>query len=137
MTFLLPIIASDIDLFWPRIRHLIEKPLIKTDMIHDYLPDDIRDLCKSRDMQCWAAHDGHRIVCVAITQILVYPRRKVLGVPFVGAESGHMATWLQHLDAIKEFGREHDCEALRVWGRKGWERVLAPKTVRIEADIDL
>lgn len=127
---------DEIDEFWPLIRHLIEKPLIRTG-VKDFSPEDIRDAVKDRRMQCWIAHKDGKILVAAITQILCYPQRKVLGVPFVGAEKGFLDDWLIHMETLKDYGREKGCGAVRIWGRKGWLKVFDPDVERIEADIQL
>lgn len=122
---------------WPLIEPLIEKPLVRTGAIKDFHPADILELIKSQAMQCWLIYDDDEVLCVAITQILAYPRRKVLGIPFVGAKPGTIKRWLQHMDVMEAFAIEHGCTAIRGWGRKGWEKVMNPDVVRVEFDIEV
>ena len=137
MSYLAGISRDDIDQFWPRIVHLIAKPLVRTGAIKDYHPEDIRQFCKDGSMQCWLAHEDGQILAVGITQVIVYPQRRVLGVPFIGAEDGSINSWFEHLESLLEFAEEQGCEALRVWGRRGWERLLNPDNIGVEFDIEV
>lgn len=128
---------EEIDEWWPQIRHLVEKPLVRTGVIADFSPEDVRDLIRSGDMQCWIGHSDGKILVCGITEIMVYPRRKVLGIPFVGAEDGSIALWLAHIETLKDFARHHGCEIVRGWGRKGWVRALRPDHERVEFDIEV
>lgn len=136
-SYLFPVRPDEIDQFWPKIRHLIEKPLVRTKADRDFSPEDIREAIREGLMQCWIAHDGGTILVVAVTEILCYPRRKVLGIPFVGAETGSLDQWIDHMEAMKVYARENGCKAVRVWGRAGWVKVLNPDVTRLEADIEV
>ena len=136
-SFLFPIGGHEIDDFWPKIRHLIEKPLARTKADRDFAPEDVRQAIRDGTMQCWIAHDGENILVVGITEVLCYPRRKVLGIPFVGAERGTLDHWIDHMEAMKAYAREMGCSAIRVWGRDGWVKMLNPDVKRLEADIEV
>jgi len=137
MSYLYGVKAEEIDEFWPQIRHLVEKPLVRTGAIKDFAPEDVLNFIKNREMQCWVAHEEGKILAVGVTQVLVYPQRKVLGMPFVGAESNTIKAWLEHFATFEEFARSMDCECIRFWGRKGWERLFKPTDSRIEFDIEV
>ena len=78
-----------------------------------------------------------RLIAVFVTQMIKHPKRKILTIPYVGAENGTIDTWIEAMDTFKAFAKEHGCEAVRGWGRKGWEKVLKPDSVRIEFDIEV
>lgn len=136
-TWIVGLPADDAEQLWPDLAPLYAKALKRTGADKDYSTDDILTLVKSQDMQCWFVHDRLRVVCAVITQILVYPQRKVLGVVLVGALPGTIKSWLDHIEVMKNFARDHGCTALRGWGRKGWERALNPDVVRVEFDIEV
>lgn len=136
-SYLFPLRSDEIDAFWPKIGHLVEKPLTTPPEDRNYSIDDIRDALRSKDMQCWVAHDGQKILAVAITEVVCFPRRKVLYIPFVGAETGSIDLWLGHMEAMKAFAREMGCEAVRGGFREGWVRKLKPDTKRVEFEIQL
>ena len=81
-----------------------------------HAPDDIAAAVERGEMQAWVNNDS-----LVITEVVHYPRVSVVNIVIaVGKLSEVMA--LQ--PAIEEFAREHKCHALRMEGRKGWERVL-------------
>lgn len=129
--------ADEIDYWWDQVEPLIHKPLWRTGAIREYESDDILRFIKTRDMQCWIAHDGAEILAVGVTEIVQYPRRNVLAIVTVGAKNGSIDAWIDHLDTLKAFAERHDCGVIRAWGRKGWAKKLKPDAVRIEFDIEV
>ena len=137
MSHLFGVPSKDIDEFWPMVEPYVRAPLERTGTIKDMHPEDVLEAIRKSDMQCWVVHEDGQIICAVITQILVYPQRKVLGVPFAGAINGTMPKWVQHFEILKDFAKENGCGAVRTWGRKGWERVLQPDEARVEIDIEV
>ena len=107
------------------------------ELVKDYDTDYVYERVKDARMQCWIAHEDDRITAVFVTQVIKNPKRKILTIPYVGAENGTIDTWIEAIDTFKDFAKEHGCEAVRGWGRKGWEKVLKPDSVRIEFDIEV
>lgn len=134
---LIGIPAGEAEEWWPLCEPLIEKALTRTQAIDDFLPSDLLKAVQTRDMQLWVVHDGGSVLCAAMTEVLVFPRRKVLGLPFLGAKPGSFRHWLFYFDTIKAFAREQGCTAVRGWGRKGWEKWLDPYAVRVEFDCEV
>jgi len=128
---------DEIDLFWPHIIPLLDKPFVRMEIVKDYDTDYVLEQVKNHMMQCWIAHEDDKITAVFITQIVQHPKRKLLTIPYVGAINGTIKTWIDAMDTFKAFAKEKDCEAIRGWGRKGWEKVLKPSSVRIEFDIEV
>lgn len=128
---------DEIDAYWFLIHPLLMKPFVRMEINKDYDVEYVREQVKIGKMQCWIAHKDEKIQSVFITQVHAFPKRKVLSIPFVGAEKGTIDDWIEAIDTFKEFARAHDCEVIRGWGRKGWERVLKPDSVRIEFDIEV
>lgn len=67
-------------------------------------------------MQLWAGDHG-----CAVTEIVVYPRKKVLHVFLAG---GDMNQIIDFQESAAEFGRMNGCDKLTLAGRKGWTKVL-------------
>jgi len=128
---------DEIEMAWPLIQPLLEKPFVRMEILKDYDTEYVFDCLKDQTMQAWVAHDNDRITAVFVTQVNVFKKRKVLSIPFVGAEFGTIDTWIEAIDTFKEFAKANDCSAIRGWGRKGWEKVLKPDSVRIEFDIEV
>lgn len=119
-----------------RILELLHKALDKMPC-DDMTPEDIFEACMANSMQCWVAYSRDRIVGVMITSILIYPQRKVLGIHQLAADSWTLPKWMPYFERIKDFARAHDCDAIKFWGRPGWEKLLQPDILRIEGEIKL
>lgn len=128
---------NEIEPFWPYVKPFIEKAMRRTGVDKDYDPEFVLNQLLTNKMQCWVGHKDQEIRVVHVTAIDEYPKRRVLGIPFVGAVGGSIDEWIDHIEVFKEFAREHECQAIRGWGRKGWEKVLDPDVVRIEFDIEV
>lgn len=128
---------DEISVYWPHILPLLNKPFVRMELVKDYDTDYVYERVKDARMQCWIAHKNDQITAVFVTQVIENPKRKILTIPYVGAETGTIDTWIEAIDTFKAFAKENGCEAVRGWGRKGWERVLKPDSVRIEFDIEV
>jgi len=128
---------KEISVYWPYILPLLNKPFTRMEILKDYDTSYVLGEVKAKRMQCWIAHENDKITAVFVTQIINNPKRKILTIPYVGAESGTIDTWIEAMDVFKAFAKEHGCTAIRGWGRKGWEKVLKPDSVRIEFDIEV
>lgn len=79
--------------------------------------DDVIDGILSGRQQLWPAERG-----CAVTEIVVYPRKKVLHV-FLAA--GEMDQIIAMIDSAVEWGKTQGCTGMTIAGRHGWARVLA------------
>lgn len=96
-------------------RHHIEAALEYSGGTHSFA--DVEAGVLSGRMQIWPGKQS-----VAITEIVVYPRKKVLHVFLAG---GDMCELIGMIDSAARWGRTHGCTSLTMSGRKGWERVLS------------
>ena len=113
-----------------RCRPWIEAALEYSGGTHTF--DDVVDGVTSGRMQLWPAPRG-----CAVTEIVLYPRKKVLHVFLAG---GDMDQILDMIDSAAAWGRTQDCTALTLAGRLGWQRVLdkhgfTPVLVTMERNI--
>lgn len=99
---------------WPEVRDYLI-PAIERD--GNYSDEDVLTRIQMRDMQLWVMPNA-----AAVTQIHVYPRRKVLVIAYLGGSG--MSEWIEELmDTMEEYGRAMGCDCVDTYGRKGWERV--------------
>ena len=68
-------------------------------------------------MQFWPAERG-----CAVTEIVVYPRKRVLHVFLAG---GEMDQILDMIGDATEWSKGQGCTSMTIAGRHGWQRVLA------------
>jgi hypothetical protein len=78
---------------------------------------DIAHAVLKGTMQLWPGERG-----CAVTEIVVYPSKKVLHV-FLAA--GEMDQIVDMQESAEEWGKAQGCTAMTIAGRKGWSRVLA------------
>jgi len=95
-------------------RHWIEDALAYSGGTHGF--EDVRNAVSTGAMQIWPAAKG-----VAITEIVNYPRKRVLHI-FLAA--GEMDQLTDMIDAAVNWGRSQGCTGLTMAGRLGWRRVL-------------
>ncbi len=97
-----------------RCRPWIEAALEYSGGTHNF--DDVAEALASGKMQLWPAPKG----CI-VTEIVVYPRKKVLNV-FLGA--GELDQLMDmHKDVIA-WSKAQGCEAVTITGRYGWKKPL-------------
>ena len=78
--------------------------------------EDIAEGIIEGRMQLWPSPRG----CI-VTEIVVYPRKKVLNV-FLGG--GELDQLLDMHNDVTAWAKSHDCEALTITGRFGWKKPL-------------
>jgi hypothetical protein len=99
-----------------RCRPWIEAALEYSGGTHVY--QDIVDAVTEGRMQLWPAPRG-----CAVTEIVLYPRKKVLHV-FLAA--GEMDQLFDGIDDATKWAKGQGCTAITLAGRLGWQRVLKP-----------
>ena len=81
-----------------------------------HLFEDIAEAIADGRMQLWPAKDS----CL-VTEITVYPRKKVLHV-FLGG--GDLNEILGMHESVVQWAMAQGCESLTMTGRKGWVKAL-------------
>ena len=97
-----------------RCREWIESALGYSGGTHIF--EDIVQGVLEGKMQLWTGETG-----CAVTEIIVYPRKKVLHVFLAG---GDMSQIIDFEASALEFGRINGCTTMTLAGRKGWTKVL-------------
>ena len=102
-------------------RKWIQSALDKGGDTHDFV--DIVDGVQSGHMQLWSGERG-----CAITEILVYPNKKILHVFLAGGDNGHGIEQITDMhDSAVTFAKENGCEGMTISGRAGWKKILASR----------
>jgi hypothetical protein len=81
---------------------------------HDF--DDITKSVLSGEMQLWFGGDA-----AAITEIIVYPKKKSLHVFLAG---GNLDTLMEMYKSAAIWGGQVGCDVMTIAGRKGWQKVF-------------
>jgi hypothetical protein len=97
-----------------RCREWIESALDKGGNTHSFI--HIVDGVISGNMQLWSGPKG-----CAVTEIVVYPNKKVLHVFLAGGKLEQITD--MHEDAVK-WGKAQGCVGMSLAGRPGWKKAL-------------
>lgn len=104
--------------FWPHARDKIRAAIEATGLSSF---DDIEREVLSGDQLLWLAWDGKAILAAATTQ-LIKPFSKIC---VLTACAGYdRERWIPLLARIEQYAKDEGCSSLRIFGRRGWERVL-------------
>ena len=113
--------GENVEVWWS----LVQEYLI-TALEHglgEYSIEDIKESCKSKDMQLWVKMD-REVQGAFVTKIAKYPQKNLLCVILLGGDK--FQEWRDEADALlNAFGKEHNCEYIELFGRKGWKKMLA------------
>lgn len=115
------VLSDHIDIVWPDVAPILQKALDRAD--NRYLITDIYQAVVDKDMQLWVTFNHAGIVAAGITQIIQYPQKKILALPFVGGEE--MPKWIDSvMHDIELFAREKGCDGIDLLGRPGWKKFI-------------
>lgn len=109
-----------IEEYWPAARQLIRTAIEHENLSDFYL---IEKEVLEGDQLLWIAH-CNGIEAAATTRL----SRNVCTI--VACSGHHMERWQHLLGLIESYARAEKCKCVRLYGRKGWERVL--KDYRVE-----
>jgi len=73
-------------------------------------------------MQLWVATDENLIFAAMITELVKYPRKKVMRIIAIGGEG--MNRWMRFFPSLEAAALKAGCTGLETLGRKGWLKVL-------------
>lgn len=95
--------------------------------------EDVKERILDSRLQIWPAKRG-----CAVTEIVIYPRKKVLHVFLAG---GEMDQIIDMIDSAVAWSKTQGCTSMTIAGRRGWERVLAkygykPVMTVLEKELD-
>jgi len=114
------ILSKDVDMWWGYVDEYIKSALEYG--IDEYTSDDIRELCKNKQMQLWIKFDKN-VQGAFITQILKYPQMNILLVLLLSGKE--FKIWRNETDELlQRYGKENDCKYIELFGRKGWGNYL-------------
>jgi hypothetical protein len=87
-----------------------------------YTVDDIYNELSKGNQQLWIAYDD-KIYAAVITQIMYYPRKKVLTMHFAGGTE--LNKWIKPIISVfRSFAKDNNCDSIEAIGRKGWKKIF-------------
>lgn len=108
---------EELDAELERCRPWIEAALNYGGDTHSF--DDVVESVKKGAMQFWPANDA-----CAVTEIIPFPRKKVLHVFLAG---GNAETIVDMNESAESFAKMNGCSMISVVGRVGWKKALGTK----------
>lgn len=104
---------------WLHVKHLIRRAMLRTGLsTFDAVEYDV--LCGKGLL--WIVWNGESIECAATTALEVTERGKVCVLTACGGYG--MKRWLPLFPQIEAYAKQEGCICVRIFGRKGWSRVL-------------
>lgn len=104
---------------WPHARHLIKSAIDET-KLSDFA--EFEDEVLSGRQLLWLAISGKSIEAAATTHLTLVNGRKVC--VLTACAGHHRERWLSLMQRLEAFARAEGCAVMRIFGRKGWHRVL-------------
>ena len=73
-------------------------------------PEDFFEALTEGEMQLWVAIENKDIVASMVTQVVPYPRKRVLRIISIGGDG--MDRWIEHLPMVEEWALSMGCTSL-------------------------
>ena len=112
--------SDDVPYIWEKIHPHLE--LMEPHSEGELAPEDFYEAITNGDMQLWTAIKDNEIMASMVTQIVPYPRKRVLRIISIAGEE--MDGWIKNLPLIEDWALSVGCTSLECWGRKGWLKIL-------------
>lgn len=120
------VLSTDIDLVWDQCVPHLKRAIEYSD--EKYSLESIKNGLESRTMQLWVYMKGDIKACM-VTQLVNYPTKRVCLILFLGGSLMH--EWLRFMTLIEEWARSNHCEAIEIYGRPGWAKVLGWEQIHV------
>jgi hypothetical protein len=111
--------------FWPHVRGLILGAIKRTGLSSSA---DVEASILSGGSLLWIAWNGARIEAAASTRIAMTDSGKVC--TLVACGGGDRRRWMPMLGKLEIYAKAEGCSRVRIFGRKGWTRVLKNYAVK-------
>ena len=111
---------EDVAYIWEQVAPLLEK--VKEHSEGEAEPDDFLEALTHGDMQLWIATEDNGLHSIMVTQIAVYPQKKVLKI--ISMAGSDFPKLYEFNDMVESFATKTGCSSMELWGRKGWKKLL-------------
>lgn len=113
------VVSEFVHRIWVEVEPFIESALEYSD--GKYSASDIRTALICREMQLWV-YAGEKIEAVAVTQLQVFPKKRVCF--FVIVAGRHARNWLSEEKLILNWAKAHGCNSIEAFARPGWTKLV-------------
>lgn len=115
--------SSNIPKVWAEVKPLIDKALAHADGEMD--SSDVLTLLFKEQQILWVGFKDDGIFCAGTTEIVNYPKKRVLRIITFATKSGHdYDLWKDFIHTLEGFGQMCGCVSIEAWVRKGLARKL-------------
>jgi hypothetical protein len=88
-----------------------------------YTSDDIYSAITDYDYQLWVAYKDMVIKGAVVTNVVAYPRRKLLCMSFCGGYD--LKEWKDPmLNLLQRYAKDIGCDGIEATARKGWAKIF-------------
>lgn len=110
-----------VDTCWPQVETYLEGAAQYT---HGrYTASNIYDRIVEDDYVLWVAFEDDVILGAVVTNVMDYPQKKVLAMPYCGGVE--LSKWKDPMLAmLRKFAVQIGCQAIEATARKGWAKVF-------------
>ena len=112
-------LLDELLLQWPHVAGLLHRATVRTGC---YEPIDLLKLAMEGQVGIWFCEVEGAVEAAIVTEVKVYPRRRVLEILFAGG--GGMRHWRHAMvETLDAHARQTGCSHVAGIGRPGWARV--------------
>ena len=111
---------DDIQCVWDEVAPLMDVALKHSE--GELLTEDLIEHLDNDDLRLWVAMKNDKVIAAMITEIITYPRKKILRVITLAGKD--MDLWYDFLPSVEGYALSKQCSALEAWTRKGMTRKL-------------
>jgi hypothetical protein len=110
---------AQVHAIWPHASDLVRRAIAATKLSDFALIE--RDVLAG-DALLWLVIEDRTIAAAVVTQLSIVDGEKYCTIVACAGEG--FAGWSHFLARLHEFGKAEGCKAMRIFGRKGWARML-------------
>ena len=111
---------EDIPYIWEQVAPLLDRGREHTE--GELETDDYLEELSDGNMQLWVATENSGLHSIMVTQIAVYPQKKVLKI--LSMAGSDFPKLYEFNDMVESFAIKTGCSGMELWGRKGWKKLL-------------
>ena len=111
---------EDIPYIWDQVAPLLDRVREHTE--GELETDDYLGELSDGNMQLWIATENNGLHSIMVTQIAVYPQKKVLKI--ISMAGSEFSRLYEFNDMVESFAIKTGCSGMELWGRKGWKKLL-------------
>lgn len=122
MSCLDPVKRDDLFNIWNQVVPYLEKALQFSD--EKFKIDDILRGCMKQDMMLWVVYNDDKLSGCFVTELFDYPQDRRLNILLLSGDG--FDDIVEHLEKFKEWASANGANAIEMYGRPGWKKVLEP-----------